>query len=676
MPNCLSLFNTSLRASPRTQLLAILLCLTMMLYAHPVPGARAATITVTNRNDSGAGSLRQAIATAAPGETIDFSVTGIITLSSGQLTIDKNLTITGPGESNLTISGGGSSRIFEIASGPYDVNISGLTIADGYIFGVGGGMVNTSTGAVLLENVTFNANDAFEGSGLYNFSNNPTLINVTFTNNTAVHYGAGMYNANSNPTLDNVTFDNNWADWGGGMANWSSSPTMTNVTFSGNYAEFEGGGMHNHDSSPTLSNVTFHNNTTGLNGGGMYNHTNSNPILTNVTFDTNSAVLYGGGMYNNLSRPTLTTNVSFNFNFAEHGGGMYNDSSSPTMTNVTFSNNSAIDNGGGMYNFQSNPTLIQVTISGNTADRGGGIDNDDSNPTLTNTILAGNSASTSGPDCSGTINSGDYNLIGDSTDCTFMTDPNDQVGTALDPLNPLLAPLANNGGETQTRALQTGSPAIDWIPNGVNGCGTTITSDQRGEVRPFPTGGDCDIGAYEFNTPTELPETGFAPGRITSLPEQPANKKAYNALGHLLLEVPKLGIQAPIVSVPVVENIWNVSWLDNNVGYLQGSAFPTWQGNTVLTAHVWDAYNQPGLFIDLKQMSYGDRVVIHAWGLEYLYEVRENRLVSPNDVNAVVQHKEFDWVTLVTCENYRFDVEGYAFRRMVQAVLVDINADP
>src|SRR3989442_8393169 len=74
----------------------------------------AATITVNNTDDSGVGSLRQAIQTAAPGDKIDFSVTGVITLTNGALLIEQNLTIIGPGAAKLSVSGNSSSRVFEI----------------------------------------------------------------------------------------------------------------------------------------------------------------------------------------------------------------------------------------------------------------------------------------------------------------------------------------------------------------------------------------------------------------------------------------------------------------------------------------------------------------------------------------------------------------------------------
>ena len=375
-------------------------------------------------------------------------------------------------------------------------------------------------------------------------------------------------------------------------------------------------------------------------------------------------------MYNDDSSPTLI-NVTFSSNSAAtDGGGIYNDVSSPTLTNVTFSSNSAATFGGGIWNsVDSNPILTHVTISGNSAVVGGGLytESPPTTPTLDNTILAGNTAAF-GPDCYGDMVSGNYNLVGNPSDCDFVIQANDQIGA-----DPLLGPLADNGGETQTRALLIGSPAIDAIPFGVNGCGITVTSDQRGEDRPYPAGGYCDIGAYEY-VPPVLPDTGFAPGALTDLPAQPV-EKAYTMLGALWLELPDLGVQAPIVGVPFVGGGWDVSWLGSSAGYLPGSAFPTWPGNTVLTGHVWDAHNRPGIFVDLKQLRYDDRIAIHAWGATYLYAVRESRLVTPQALDIVMQHKEHDWVTLLTCEDYRFDGEGYIFRRMVRAVLVEVVPD-
>src|SRR2546428_4332446 len=92
--------------------------------------AHAATITVTNTNDSGAGSLRQALADANNGDTITFAVTGTIGLTTDELLVDKSITISGPGADNLAVNGNAKSRVFYIGAGR-TVTISGLTITSG-----------------------------------------------------------------------------------------------------------------------------------------------------------------------------------------------------------------------------------------------------------------------------------------------------------------------------------------------------------------------------------------------------------------------------------------------------------------------------------------------------------------------------------------------------------------
>ncbi len=122
---------------------------------------------------------------------------------------------------------------------------------------------------------------------------------------------------------------------------------------------------------------------------------------------------------------------------------------------------------------------------------------------IRNTIIADNTATTTGPDVSvspppaAPIASGGYNLIG-KTDGSSVWVASDKTGTIATPLDAKLLPLASNGGPTQTHALLVASLARDAIPTGTNGCGTTVIDDQRGIPRPQPTGGQCDIGAFEL----------------------------------------------------------------------------------------------------------------------------------------------------------------------------------
>jgi len=90
---------------------------------------------------------------------------------------------------------------------------------------------------------------------------------------------------------------------------------------------------------------------------------------------------------------------------------------------------------------------------------------------------------------------------------------------------------------------------------------------------------------------------------------------------------------------------------------------------------VWDAFNRPGSFIQLKKLQYSDQIHIHAFGQVYVYEVRENRLVLPDQTRMVLKHEEKPWMTLVTCENFSEASGFYANRRIVRAVLVSVNPE-
>ena len=167
-----------------------------------------------------------------------------------------------------------------------------------------------------------------------------------------------------------------------------------------------------------------------------------------------------------------------------------------------------------------------------------------------------------------------------------------------------------------------------------------------------------------------IPVTGFPRGHDVDLPTPSVS---YTELGDLWLEIPMLEIEAPITGVPKAEGSWDISWLGSQAGWLQGSAFPTLDGNSVLTGHVWDASNQPGIFYRIDQLQFGDQVIIHAWGNEYIYEVRENFSVLPGSLSAMLKHQETPWLTLVTCQGYDEESESYLRRILVRAVLVEVR---
>lgn len=209
-------------------------------------------------------------------------------------------------------------------------------------------------------------------------------------------------------------------------------------------------------------------------------------------------------------------------------------------------------------------------------------------------------------------------------------------------------------------AYVTGDTIVDLAGNVLAGDGLNSGTD-------FP----FDFTVQAVAAPATLPDTGFPQGQITLLPAQPA-EKAYTQ-SDLWLEIPKLGGKTDIVGVPQVDGDWDVTWLGSQAGWLEGSAFPTWAGNTVLTGHVWGANNNPGVFVNLKTLQYGDKILIHAWGQVYTYEARESRRVNASNVSSVMKPEKLDWLTLVTCEDYRVFWNTYSARRMVRAVLVSIK---
>ncbi|MDZ7843598.1 MAG: sortase [Anaerolineales bacterium] len=168
-----------------------------------------------------------------------------------------------------------------------------------------------------------------------------------------------------------------------------------------------------------------------------------------------------------------------------------------------------------------------------------------------------------------------------------------------------------------------------------------------------------------------LPDTGFAPRVITEIPEQPAGS-LYSALDNLQLEIPRLSLSLPIVGIPQDEEGWNLTWLGHLAGWLEGTAFPTWKGNTALTAHVYLANGAPGPFVDLDSLVYGDEIYLLAHGQKYIYQVRSRQLVPADDL-SILSHRERDWLTLFTCRGYSAYQEEYLWRQSVQAVLIQIE---
>ncbi|MBI1763870.1 MAG: right-handed parallel beta-helix repeat-containing protein, partial [Acidobacteria bacterium] len=451
---------------------------------------------VTNLNDSGPGSLRQAIADACVGSTITFNLpaNSTITLTSGELVINKHLTIQGPGANLLTVSGNNQSRVFQIVEAPLNVTLSGLTIAAGY-----------HKTPDVVSAASFVAAERAYGGGLYDQSSGTVnLTDCVLTGNRT--QGGNATGSNSESVVSGEGFGGAIAQRGNGVLNINGCRFTNNYAFTGtasggsnNFAFPSQGGAINCDGTLNLSQCTLSGNS-ALRGGAIY--------------QTGSMTLAASSIYNNEAR--------------DSGGGVDDEGTASTIINTTISGNRAVFDGGGIRSRSRNRTITNCTITDNHVDGqlgfgGGGLFGNINPPLqLKNTIIAGNTAPAS-PDLQDLVTSLGNNLIGDGTGANGLTNGvnGDQVGTPAAPLDAKLGPLANNGGPTLTHRLLPGSPAIN--------AGTSSdapATDQRGVARP--QNGALDIGAVESNyvlaatsgTPqTTIPGTPFAAPLLATLTE-------------------------------------------------------------------------------------------------------------------------------------------------------------
>jgi predicted outer membrane repeat protein len=513
--------------SVRAWLWPVLICaLSTSVYAN--------IITVTNTHDSGTGSLRQALVDANDGDTIEFAVTGTIGLTSGELVVDKSLTISGPGANNLAIDGNAKSRVFYIGSGK-TVTISGLTIMNGNATsGANGGGVLNDHASVMLNRCTLSGNSAGNVGGA--ISNNGQQSGSAFLliNNSSLSANSASYNGG--------------AIFNGGEMGGSASLGLNNSNLSGNSASVNGGAIFNDGSSSGSANLqvaltTVSDNSASANGGGIASDGsaagNATLQIVNSTVNGNSATS-GGGVYNGAQQSGSSLleviNSAVSGNNSDAGAGIYNfgEGAALTVDSSTISGNSAGSYGGGIYSDSFIVNVQNSTVSGNSAgesvgDSGGGIINYDATLTVTNSTLSGNSAyyvggihNSAAPLVvantvfkagalganivnTGTGKSRGYNLSNDDGG-GYLVGPGDQINT-----DPLLGSLQDNGGTTLTHALLPGSPAIDaGDPNFTPPPG----QDQRGY--PRVVNGRIDIGSFEVQeeptpTPTPTPTATLTP---------------------------------------------------------------------------------------------------------------------------------------------------------------------
>jgi len=512
-------------------------------------GTGPATFTVANLNNSGAGSLRAAIASAnatAPGPNIvNFQpgLTCTIVLTSGQITITRSVSIVGPGAGNLTIDGNANDRIFTIGvtfpacpalePGPdFLVSISGLRLTNGSrgsFSDSSGGAIYTKRSLLLDSMVIDNNTGVTHGGGVAFWAQFPgqlvSITNSQFVNNIANELlpPSGSSNARGGA----LSFQDQCTTSNGTISDRPSvaplSLTIANSEFRGNHVQpVTLGGLGGAITLYALADVTIADTRI------VDNHVDApNPPLTTRSY--HGGALEGLPKSLRIDRSEIAentvTDVTADANVTRSGGlHLYNDmvnrqgpgdAMAARIVNSTISGNASPSTAGAMLAF-GNVTLEldNTTVNGNASapTRTGGVvismgatfpvsANNTTTPTLNvvSSILANNGGT--GGDVAfnnALVPSFGVNAfnsliqkpcVGCSLTQIFISGPGTFIGT-----DPLVGPLGFNGGPTRTHALLTGSPAIN---TGSNPLG--LTTDQRGAGFPRSARGAPDIGAFEVS---------------------------------------------------------------------------------------------------------------------------------------------------------------------------------
>ena len=481
-------------------------------------GTEAATLTVTSTADSGAGSLRDALAAASNGDTIQFDAAlngQTISLTSGELVVNTNITISGPGSNLLTISRSAQAanfRIFHVLIG-HTVIIQRLTITGGYANG--GGIFNdnanlTISSCIIRDNASPLIGGGIENSGNTDGNASLTILDSTITGNRAEIWGGGIYTGPS-------------SEFNSATLSITNSVVSYNQVVDPDSGFGSGGGIFDFYSAVTLNNCSVSHNiagavagpTPGGNGGGIYNNAGIVQIIDS-TIDHNQSGGSGGGISNTggdgfvnlyITNSSLFSNEALGEDMGPNGdgGGAIFTFGMCLITNSTLSDNYAAASGGGILTGRL-LRIIHSTLSGNRADKsGGGISNSYPGGSIWTldvgeTILKTGSSGANIVNAGGTVTSLGHNLSNDDGG-GFLTATGDQINT-----EPMLGPLQNNGGPTFTHELLTGSPAID---TGNPSFTPPPSSDQRGPGYPRVIGGRIDVGSFEVQpTPTPFAISG------------------------------------------------------------------------------------------------------------------------------------------------------------------------
>ncbi len=404
--------------------------------------------------------------------------------NTGDLDLQGVVTLQGMGAGASVVDAVGlNDRVFDVLTST-TASLSQITIRGGLVPNLvnhaGGGVRNWGTltlTEVLITKNNLTDPQRLNGGGIANHSLGVLALTNSQVISNAAEFGGGIFNLGQ-MTITGSQVLSNTGDYGAGV--WNQGGLALSA-------------------SQVLSNTAYE-------GGGIFNV--AALAVNNSTLGGNAAV-YGGGLANSSGAEGVTISGSaIHDNLSDvDGGGLFSDSGVITVTNSTFSGNSAGVSGGGLflnagvldgYNLTIADNLANAGLGGGT---GGGFYRFSGTVTLRNTLLASNGRASIGgdiaDDCKGDFGAFHHTLVQVTTGCTFSPD-NTLVGQ-----NPLLLPLAANGGPTLTQALGPGSPALDKADPA--GCespfGGFLLTDQRGRPREVDGNDDglvrCDIGAYE-----------------------------------------------------------------------------------------------------------------------------------------------------------------------------------
>ena len=379
-----------------------------------------ATFTVTNLNDAGDGSLREAVSLAnsnSGADEIVFSetVAGTIELTSGELEVTDELTITGPDQDNLTLDAQHNSRVINFTAATGDLTIGELTLTNGQTredavdfndtSQSGGGIRFVSSGVLTLTNSQVSDNqtlgDRAGGGGIFADAGTVNLIDSTVLFNQAVGYraeGGGIFSETGSISLTNsqVLFNQSIRESGGGIFSSEGSISLIGSSVRDNTAAGDGGGIYSRGGSISLTASSISANRSSGNGGGIRLRFSSIEIETSSIFD-NAAGMYGGGIFVFSGSATIDSSSIYRNSAERDGGGIYARSSDINLSQTSLNDNRASGDGGGIDISAGSVTLQRSELNGNHAfELGGGIWANNTDIEVVDTTIDGNSASYSG----------------------------------------------------------------------------------------------------------------------------------------------------------------------------------------------------------------------------------------------------------------------------------------